>query len=253
MSETICRYPQEHRIVVPETLIAHRGASTLAPENTLAAMCKAAEMGAKWLEVDVKLSRDRHPVIIHDDKVDRTTNGQGYVAGLTFEQIRSLDARATFGSAFAGIRIPSLQELIECVLELDVGLQLELKPTAGDDIETAEISLNILKTLWPANREQLFISSFSIRAIHAAARLLPDVPRAFAVSVPPRDPRALLQETHCQILHCQAQLTDIEAQKRLADSGVEYAVAVINDAGRAREFLNGGAQTILSDIPNLLG
>ncbi|WJV55895.1 hypothetical protein PCO85_11180 [Prodigiosinella aquatilis] len=131
--------------------------------------------------------------------------------GFRFEQIRSLDARATFGGEFAGIRIPSLQELIECVLELDVGLQLELKPTAGDDIETAEISLNILKTLWPANREQLFISSFSIQAIHAAARLLPDVPRAFAVSVPPRDPLALLQETHCQILHCQAQLMDIEA------------------------------------------
>lgn len=238
--------------VVTESIIAHRGAPRLAPENTLPAMRAAAEQGANWVEIDVKITKDSRPVIIHDDKVDRTTNGTGYVAGLTFDEIRALDARNGFGEQFAGVQIPTLEELIETVLALDVGLQLELKPTRGDDIETAEIALKVLKDLWPRNRERLFISSFSIRSIHAAARLLPDVPRAFAVVVPPRNPIALLEESRCQVLHVtQALLTDV-ASKILADSGVEYAVAVVNDPDRARQFLESGAQTISTDIPTLL-
>ncbi|MBX9447323.1 glycerophosphodiester phosphodiesterase family protein [Dickeya chrysanthemi] len=241
------------RRVVKAALIAHRGAPSLAPENTLIAMHKAAQRGATWLEVDVKLTRDRQPVIIHDDRVDRTTNGRGLVAGLTLAEIRRLEARAQYGEAFAGVTIPTLQELITCVLELDMGLQLELKPTAGDDVETAEVVLAVLKSMWPANRDSLFLSSFSVRSIQAAARLMPDVPRAFAVVVPPKKPLALLQETHCQILHCLSELMDEDAQRILADSGIEYAVAVVNDAAQARRFLDNGAQTVLSDIPDLLG
>ncbi|WP_192456967.1 glycerophosphodiester phosphodiesterase family protein [Musicola keenii] len=238
--------------VVPDRLIAHRGAAALAPENTLVSMRKAAAMGARWLEVDVKLTRDGKPVIIHDDRVDRTTNGRGLVAGLTLAEIRRLEASAGFGAEFAGVRVPTLEELIECVLALDIGLQLELKPTAGDDVETAETAIAVLKQMWPANRERLFLSSFSVRAIQTAARLMPDIPRAFAVVVPPQDPQRLLQETHCQILHCLADLLDDDAQQRLAQSGVEYAVAIINDAAQAKRLLHQGAQTILSDIPDLL-
>ncbi|RNM24233.1 glycerophosphoryl diester phosphodiesterase [Dickeya undicola] len=252
MTAAITDRLRRHR-VVNDALIAHRGASALAPENTLAAMREAAKRGAKWLEVDVKLTRDSQPVIIHDDRVDRTTNGRGWVAGLTLEDIRRLEARAHFDDAFAGVTIPTLQELIACVLELDMGLQLELKPTAGDDVETAEVALTVLKSMWPANRDRLFLSSFSVRAIQTAARLMPDVPRAFAVVVPPKRPVALLQETNCQILHCLSDLLDDDAQHILADSGIEYAVAIVNDAAQAQRFLDNGAQTILSDIPDLLG
>ncbi|RNM03826.1 glycerophosphodiester phosphodiesterase family protein [Dickeya undicola] len=252
MTAAITDRLRRHR-VVNDALIAHRGASALAPENTLAAMREAAKRGAKWLEVDVKLTRDSQPVIIHDDRVDRTTNGRGWVAGLTLEDIRRLEARAHFDDAFAGVTIPTLQELIACVLELDMGLQLELKPTVGDDVETAEVALTVLKSMWPANRDRLFLSSFSVRAIQAAARLMPDVPRAFAVVVPPKRPVALLQETNCQILHCLSDLLDDDAQHILADSGIEYAVAIVNDAAQAQRFLDNGAQTILSDIPDLLG
>lgn len=240
------------KFVVPEAIIAHRGAPLLAPENTLPAMRAAAEKGAKWVEIDVKLTKDLKPVILHDDKVDRTTNGTGFLAGLTFEEVRRLDARASFGEEFAGIQIPTFEELIETVLELDVGLQVELKPTPGDDIDTAEIALKALKDMWPRNRERLFVTSFSIQSIHAAARLLPDVPRAFAVIVPPRDPVALLNETRSQVLHLLQELLTDDAAKILADSGIEYAVAVVNDREKAKELLKNGAQTISTDIPDLL-
>lgn len=243
----------DHSPVVTDHLISHRGAPRLAPENTLPSMRWAAQKGAKWLEVDVKLTADQRAVIIHDHTLERTTNGHGLVAGKTFEEVRALDAGRYFDPSFSGTKLPTLEELIETVLDLNVGLQLELKPTPGDDVETAEIALAILKSMWPANRDRLFVSSFSTRSIEAARRLLPDVPRAFAVTVPPRDPKALLAEVGCQILHCKSDLAVGDALKRLADSGIEYAVATINDADEARHFLANGAQSVLTDIPDLLG
>lgn len=244
---------ERRNAVVPDALIAHRGAPLLAPENTLPAMRAAAEKGARWVEVDVKLTRDMKPVIIHDDRLDRTTNGTGFVGNTLFEDVRKLDAGGKFSPDFAGTRVPTLEELVEVVLELDLGLQLELKPTAGDDIETAEVALAAMKTLWPAGRGKLFFTSFSIRSVHAAARLMPEVPRAFAVVVPPRDPKALLDETKCQILHVQHEFMPEDALKRLADSGIEYAVATINDRQIADRFFAAGAQTVLSDLPDLYG
>jgi glycerophosphoryl diester phosphodiesterase len=238
-------------VTVKDALIAHRGAPLLAPENTLPAMRAAAAKGARWVEVDVKLTRDMKPVIIHDDHVDRTTNGHGFVANMTLEDIRSLDAGSHFSPDFAGTQVPTLEELVETVLDLGLNLQLELKPTPGDDIETAEIALAAMKDLWPANHDGLFFTSFSIRSIHAAARLMPNVPRAYAVVVPPKNPKALLAETRCQILHLQRDLLPDHALKILADSGIEFAVATVNEAETAERFFAGGAQSILSDVPDL--
>ena len=80
---------------VSEQLVAHRGASAFAPENTLGAVRLAKDMGAKWVEVDVKITVDDHTVIIHDDELDRTTNGTGWVANSTLEYVRSLSANPT--------------------------------------------------------------------------------------------------------------------------------------------------------------
>jgi glycerophosphoryl diester phosphodiesterase len=255
MTEFLAGLPRHSAMaqrIVPAQVIAHRGAPRLAPENTLPSFRAAVSKGATWLEVDVKLTRDLQPVIIHDDRVDRTTNGKGFVAAITLEDIRRLDAGYALDNTFHGVKIPTLEELIEFVITADIGLQLELKPTAGDDVETAEIALTQLKMLWPRNRDRLFISSFSIRSIHAASRILPDVPRAFAVCVPPRNPTALLAETRCQLLHCIGDLLTDDAVNRLADSGIEYAVAVVNDAVAGRRYLQRGAQSLISDIPDLL-
>lgn len=236
---------------VQDQLIAHRGASAYAPENTLAAMREAKKRGARWVEIDVKLTRDGHPVIIHDHRVDRTTNGKGLVAGLTLREIRALDAGSWFDPAFEGEKIPTFEELIDTVLTLDLGLQVELKPTPGDDLETAEIACATLLRYWPQARGRMFITSFSERSLKRAAQLMPDVPRAFAVVVPPADPRALLAEVNCQILHCTSDLVDAEVLARLNESGVEFAIATINTVDEAKRLLAGGAQTILSDYADL--
>ncbi|HLZ13838.1 MAG TPA: glycerophosphodiester phosphodiesterase family protein [Candidatus Acidoferrum sp.] len=109
-------------------LIAHRGASGYAPENTLAAFRKAVAMGLSFIETDLQLSRDARFVAIHDDTVNRTTNGQGGVHDLTLAELRRLDAGSWFGSSFAGERIPTLEEILEFAKRHDVVFYLELKP-----------------------------------------------------------------------------------------------------------------------------
>ena len=105
---------------------AHRGASHCAPENTLAAFTAAVESGADGLELDIHLSRDGVPVVIHDETLDRTTDGCGSVAEMTWQQLRLLDAGSWFSAAFAGESIPTLKEVLT-VFSGRLRLNLELK------------------------------------------------------------------------------------------------------------------------------
>jgi glycerophosphoryl diester phosphodiesterase len=109
-------------------VIAHRGASGYAPENTLAAFRRAVALGAAFIETDLQLSRDARFVAIHDDSVDRTTNGKGRVHDLSLSELRRLDAGSWFGSEFAAEQIPTLEEILEFSKKHDVVFYLELKP-----------------------------------------------------------------------------------------------------------------------------
>lgn len=112
-------------------IIGHRGASGHAPENTLAAFKRAVSLGATFIETDLQLSRDARFVAIHDDTVNRTTNGQGKVHDQTLTELRRLDAGSWFGSEFAGERIPTLEEILEFSKKNDVVFYLELKPSGS--------------------------------------------------------------------------------------------------------------------------
>ncbi len=109
-------------------VIAHRGASGNAPENTMAAFKKAVALGANFIETDLQLSRDARFVAIHDATVNRTTNGQGTVHDMTLTELRRLDAGSWFGSEFAGERIPTLEEILAFSRKNDVVFYLEIKP-----------------------------------------------------------------------------------------------------------------------------
>jgi glycerophosphoryl diester phosphodiesterase len=97
----------------PPLVIAHRGASAAAPENTIAAFERAIADGADAIELDVHLSRDDHPVVIHDETLERTTDGSGSVRAHTMRELKRLDAGAWRGPAFAGQRLQTLQEVLE--------------------------------------------------------------------------------------------------------------------------------------------
>src|SRR5262249_59307691 len=99
--------------VAPPRVIAHRGAKATSPENTLASIRQAVAEGATWIEFDVKLTSDGHPILMHDPTLDRTTNGKGNVAETTLAAIRELDAGSWFGGRFAREKVPTLEEALE--------------------------------------------------------------------------------------------------------------------------------------------
>lgn len=128
----------------PETLliIAHRGASGLAPENTLPAIDSALAAGADYIEIDVQLSKDQQVIVMHDETVDRTTNGSGRVSRLNFAEIQELDAGSWFTDEFTGAKVPSLGEVIRHV-DGRAKLLIEIKKKRGSNegIEEEVIAL----------------------------------------------------------------------------------------------------------------
>ena len=237
--------------VVDSPLIVHRGASALAPENTLAAVRKAAENGARWIETDVRLTRDGGLVMLHDSKLDRTTTGSGPVVRADLADIRALDAGSWFAPEFSGEPVPDLQSFLETVLECGLSLQLELKENPGREEALVAAVATTVKRIWPIGERGLFVSSFSERCMVLSANALPEVPRALATEFVPEDPAGRLAEARCQILHTQAFLTGGEEMARLRSADIEFAVATINDADTAMAFLDAGATSVLTDRVDL--
>jgi glycerophosphoryl diester phosphodiesterase len=156
------------------TVIAHRGDKAYAPENTLASFNQAAEKGADAIEFDVKLTSDGKAVILHDQTVDRTTNGRGDISRLSLAEARKLDASIQFPGRFPGEKIPTLEEVFESVgRKLYMNVELTNYSTPGDSL--VPIVVELVKKHGLQGR--VLFSSFLVRNLRKAATLLPEVPR----------------------------------------------------------------------------
>ena len=151
--------------------VAHRGASGYAPENTHAAFEKGLELGADFLEFDVHLSKDGELVIIHDDKVDRTTNGSGFVKDFTLEELKKLDAGGKFHKDFKGEQIITLEELFDDFYG-KIGLLIEIKkPEIYPGIEEKVVAL-----LEEYNDiSSVVVQSFNVESMRKMHKLLPEL------------------------------------------------------------------------------
>jgi len=184
-----CRRPSQSTFLAatmnvtrPPPVIGHRGAAGHAPENTLASIATAAALGATWVEFDVKLTRDGVAVLFHDDALERTTNGTGKVADTTLAEIKALDAGGWYQKRFAGEAVPTLEEAMATLARLNLGANVELKPSPGREAETARTVAGLLKTAWPARLPAPVISSFAPEALAAFAEAAPQFPRARGIA-----------------------------------------------------------------------
>ncbi len=142
-------------------LIAHRGASALSPENTLAAFRKAHEIGAKWVEFDVMLAACGEAVVIHDETLDRTTNGTGKVSDYPYSYLQTLDAGSWFNAKFSGEKIPTLADVLTWLHQYRLTPNIEIKPSVGQEEETVKKVLQVIEKNWRADMNPPLISSFS--------------------------------------------------------------------------------------------
>lgn len=153
------------------SMIAHRGGAGYAPENTMAAFQLAERMGADFIELDVRLSKDRELVVIHDKTVDRTTSFIGNVSQYTLKELRSMDAGSYYSSEFSEERILSLQEVLDRFADR-IGILIEIKDPPiypGIEEKLAEILLRY-------NHDRIIIQSFDSQSLRHIHDLLPDIP-----------------------------------------------------------------------------
>ena len=119
-------------------IIAHRGASGDAPENTLAAIRLAAEHGASWIEIDANISRDGVPVLHHDDGLDRCSNGQGLVIENTWQQLSKLDSGSWFSETYMNEPVCTLDQCLDLAEDLGLSVNIEIKPCSGWELPTTD-------------------------------------------------------------------------------------------------------------------
>ena len=221
-------------------LIGHRGAAAAAPENTLASLRKAKELGASWVEFDVKLTRDGCPVLIHDGRLERTTSGRGEVALTTLEELQKLDAGGWFAPAFRGERVPTLEAALALCAGLGLGINVEIKPCRGREVETARVVVATLRRLWPGDRPVPLISSFEHACLGVARDLAPEMPRGYLAGSLPRRWREELATYGCRTLHLGDRLLRAKQRAAVLAAGVPLLLYTVNNPARARQLLDAG-------------
>ncbi len=140
-------------------LIGHRGVKNLKPENTLESINTAFDLGLECVEIDVKVSKDNIPLLLHDDTLDRTTDGSGLVCNFTFDQIQSLDAGYFFYKSKTDIKVPSLRNVLDLIKRKKKYLNIELKP--NKNYEELNVK-NILKEIGRISYDKIYFSSFDL-------------------------------------------------------------------------------------------
>jgi glycerophosphoryl diester phosphodiesterase len=229
-------------------VIAHRGASGHAPENTLAAFKRAIALGATFIETDLQLSRDARFVAIHDDTVNRTTNGQGTVHDLTLADLRRLDAGSWFGSEFSGERIPTLEEILEFSKKHDVVFYLELKPSGSWGGEHALIgalrsSGEIARTI---------VISFDAGILGALRKIEPTLMTGLLFDGQIDNPLQRAVEVGARQLAVRGDLVTPALLAEARKSDLQVVCWTVNQPAHMRLLIEAGVDGIMSDYPDRL-
>ena len=233
-------------------LIGHRGVAAHAPENTLASLRKAAEMGLLWVEFDVRLSRDGHLVLFHDEDLARTTNGRGRLGDHDLAMLKKLDAGSGFSFAFRGESIPTLTEAIEVLQAHGLGANIEIKSDRGREMETAEAVVQTLRAVWPSALPPPIISSFDSAALALSAAAAPEWEHALVMKTIPRDWRRRLDAAGSIAVHCNARWLSHQRADEVLAAGLPLRCYTVNAARMARKLFAWGVNAVFTDAPENL-
>lgn len=234
-------------------IIGHRGAAAYAPENTLVGLHTAADMGIDWVEFDVKLTKDGVPILFHDETLERTTNGgAALVAETNFSDIRELDCGLWFAESFAGIKIPTLEEAIDVLLERNLGVNVEIKPCPGREKETAQAALDVLANCWD-DHSRILISSFQHVSLETAFDLVEDWPRALLLGKEwPDNWQEMAEYLKVSTVNIDGRTCTREQVESIIDARYPILAYTINDQIDARKLLSWGVDGFFSDCPDVI-
>ena len=230
--------------------VAHRGGGSLAPENTLAAMRVGHAHGYRMIECDVKLSGDGTLMLMHDDTVERTTDGSGRVAGMTWGELARLDAAHARREAlpqFVGEPIPTMQAIVRYCLSNGMSINIELKPCPGRERETAAAVAVELKQLWHGDAPPPLLSSFDEIALAAAREFAPQLPRALLQHKITPDWLDRVARHDCVAFDANYRELTADIVQRAHANGYRVACYTPNELTDVRRLVGWGVDCIITD------
>lgn len=226
--------------------VAHRGASGEAPENTTASFQRAIAQGAEIIETDARLSKDKEIVLIHDETVERTTDGRGKVCELTLKELKSLDAGSWFGKEFSGERIPTLSEAIE-VIRGGAKLNIEFK---GEDLLLVPKVIDLLKE--EGFIKEVILSSFNYSFIEETKRLEPQVITGLLFATPAQEREGLPYWKWLDLILPRYNLVSEDLVERAHSKGLKVIAWTVDKPEEIRRLIDLGVDGIASNYPALL-
>ena len=230
-------------------IVGRRGSCGSTPENTLMSIREAADVEARAVQFDVRLSADGVPVLLRDETLDRTTNATGSVWEKTLPELKQLDAGSWFLPQFAGEPIPTLQEALALCAALELRVLPELRPQPGYERETTTAVLDVIHQFWAFEQSLPLIGSTDPACLAAAAELQPDWPRKLIFENPtlPANWRDMIELSQATTL--QGSANNPTALLELVARGKPVYASPVNDVKRARSLFAIGIFGIVTDYP----
>ena len=228
-------------------IFAHRGGGSLAPENTLAAIRLGQSLGYRAHEFDVKLSRDDVALLLHDETLERTTNGKGRAADFEYDELRGLDAGRWHSELYKGEPLPTFEDAAKLLRSQKTMANVEIKPTPGFDWRTGTHVALHSQQLWAGADAAPLLSSFSFEALMAAKEAAPSLPRGWLIKQFTDADWDRLEELEAASLHTDHRRIALDDIARIKERGYRVFVYTVNDIEVARTFLDAGVDGIFTD------
>lgn len=232
-------------LLIQPPVIAHRGVSGYAPENTIIAFTKAAQLGLKWVEFDVTQAACGEPILFHDELLDRTTNGKGEVHLLPYAHLRTLDAGAWYDARFSGEKIPTLIQTLECLTHFHLSANIEIKALPEFEEKLITRVLQIVKG-YP--RLQILFSSFSWSALRFIRQIAPQALIGVLLHEWEAGWENVCAEVNCISVHVNEEIMTKEMAEKIKAMGKLLFCYTVNDVERAEKLYAWGVDAIFSDV-----
>ncbi len=219
-------------------VIGHRGAAAYAPENTLASFREARRRGATWVEIDVKLTRDGVPIVMHDASLKRTMAIDRLVAEMSRAELPA--------------DVPTFEEAIACFAELGLGCNVEIKPCEGRERETARVTVETLRRSWPARLPPPLLSSFKDASLAAAREAAPEFARAILIDDIQDGWRSRADAVGAVGVNTSGKRLTAPRAVEILAAGYTLSVYTINDGAIARALIGMGVHCVITDAPDVV-
>lgn len=231
-------------------IYAHRGSSGSHPENTVSAFREAARLPIYGVEFDVHLTKDGELVVIHDETINRTSDGCGFVKDMTLFELRTFDFGSWFSSEFQGEIIPTLQDVLDIFSETSHHLNIELKSDIFPYEGMVKKVVELVSVMELDNR--VVISSFDHGAIQAAKKIAPQIETAALFMEILVEPLDYLHSIPADALHITLPSALRPFAKKAIDNGVAIRVFTVNDHQYADALMQVGVTAIFTDYPEMM-